>query len=54
MLNVIVSGIAYVSYQNVMIIVMPMIPFANVAHLIDVSQRYPTALEEYSKLTALL
>ena len=54
MRNVIASSIAYESYQNVMIIVMPMIPLANVAHLIDVSQRYPTALQECSKLTALL
>jgi len=39
------SIIARETYQNVMIIVMPMIPLANVAHLINVSQRYSTKLQ---------
>ena len=33
------NSITCKSYQNVMIIVMPMIPLANVAHLMNVSQR---------------
>jgi hypothetical protein len=33
------NSITCKSYQNVMIIVMPMIPLANVAHLINVSQK---------------
>jgi hypothetical protein len=38
MRSVAASSITCKSYQNVMIIVMPMMPLANVAHLMNVSQ----------------
>lgn len=43
MRNVAASSIACKSYQNVMIIVMPMIPLAKVAHLMNVRQRFDGA-----------
>lgn len=45
MRNVAASSITCKSYQNVMIIVMPMIPLANVAHLIMLARIY-TALQQ--------
>jgi hypothetical protein len=45
MRNMAASSITCKSYQNVMIIVMPMMPLANVAHLTNVSERSPMAFQ---------
>lgn len=42
------------SYQKVMIIVMPIIPLANVAHLTNVSQKIFDGIPREFKLTTLL
>ena len=52
--DVTVNSITCKSYQNVMIIVMPMIPLAKVAHLMNVSQNSRRRLRGVPKLTALL
>lgn len=52
--DVAASGTASKTYQNVMIIVIPMTPLANVAHLTHVSQNHAMTFPGTSKLTALL